>query len=229
MGKRVYLSPSNQENNQYAIGGSEETYMNRVADVIQAVLVSHGVETYRNIPSMTLQQVVFDSNQVNPDIHAAIHSNSGGGHGCEVFCYKHGSTKGETLANLVYNEVSAITPYKDRGVKQGYNFYGKGQHMYEVAYTNAPAFLVEVAFHDNTEEAQWIVNNINNLGIAIAKGILSYLGITYVAPTPPQTQPQTNVLYRVLCGSYAVRGNAEKKVQQLKTAGFDAVIMTFQK
>lgn len=228
MGKRVFLSPSGQEGNTYAIGGSEEQYMNQVADVIEAVLKRHGIEVRRNNPGMTLQQMVQDSNQYDPDVHAAIHSNSGGGHWAEVFCYKFGAV-GEDLARLVYEYVSELTPGSDRGVKQGYNFYGKGSHMYEVTYTNAPAFLVECAFHDNTEEAQWIANNIENLGIAISKGILEYLGIAYQEPTPPPLQPQTDVLWRVMCGSYSVKENALHKVEQLKAAGFDAIIMPFKK
>jgi hypothetical protein len=71
-----------------------------------------------------------------------------------------------------------MTPTSDRGVKEGYKLYN-GQPMYELAYTNAPACLVEVAYHDNIDDAIWIINNIENIGIALAKGILEYFGIAY--------------------------------------------------
>ena len=44
-------------------------------------------------------------------------------------------------------------------------------------------------------------------------------------PEKPQEQPKTGKLYRVMCGSFSHEDNAEKRVQELKDAGFDAVIM----
>jgi len=96
-----------------------------------------------------------------------------------------------------------------------------GIHMYEVAYTNAIAVLVEVEFHDNVNGATWIVNNIEQIGIALAKGVLSSLGISYVHLSPPTSK----TFYRVMCGSFAKRENAEKRVEELKKAGFESTIM----
>jgi N-acetylmuramoyl-L-alanine amidase len=225
MDKSVYLSPSTQENN-VGVGnyGTEEQVMNRVSDVVEGVLNRHDIKVYRNKPSMTLREVVADSNAKRPTIHFAIHSNSGGGSGCEVFCWKKGET-GEDLANMVYNYLSALTPMKDRGVQQGYDYYGKGVHMYEVTYTNAPAALVEVAFHDNSVDANWILNNIRPIGETMAKALINYLGVTYISPTV--TPQNTNCLYRVMCGSYVSKDNAEAKVKQLQEKGFEACVMTF--
>lgn len=179
MSKSVYLSPSMQENNMGASNfGTEEQRMNQVADVTERILRQHDIVVYRNKPDMTLAQMVSDSNNKKPDIHFAIHSNAGGGRGCEVYCHRFGGN-GEKLARAVYAELSPITPTEDRGVGQGYNFYGQGKHMYELAYTNAPATLVETAFHDNKDDAAWIINNIEVIGMALAKGILAYFGIQY--------------------------------------------------
>jgi N-acetylmuramoyl-L-alanine amidase len=223
MAKTVYLSPSTQDDN---IGkgnyGTEEIRMNQITNVIAYHLNRHGVVVYRNNPSMSLRQVVEDSNNKNPDFHFAIHSNAGGGRGCEVFCYKAGED-GEAQAWGIYNELSLITPTGDRGVKQGFNFYGNGVHMYEVAYTNAIAALVEIAFHDNLDDANWIISNIEPIGIALAKGVLKALGISYVNPNP--TPPTSKKLYRVMCGSYGIKENAEKRVAELKKLGIEAVIM----
>ncbi len=43
-------------------------------------------------------------------------------------------------------------------------------------------------------------------------------------PAPEPEQPATDKLYRVQVGAFAVRENAEKMVQRLKAAGFDAFI-----
>jgi N-acetylmuramoyl-L-alanine amidase len=221
MAKKVYLSPSTQEDNIGAGNyGTEEIRMNQITDVVAYHLTRLGIVVYRNDPHMTLRRVVEDSNNKDVDFHLAIHSNAGGGRGCEVFCYKAGEA-GEAEAWKIYHELSAITPTADRGVKQGYNYYGDGIHMYEVAYTNAIAVLVEVEFHDNVGGATWIVNNIEQIGIALAKGVLSSLGMSYVPLSPPTSK----TFYRVMCGSFAKRENAEKRVEELKKAGFESTIM----
>ena len=42
---------------------------------------------------------------------------------------------------------------------------------------------------------------------------------------PPAEREKTAKLYRVQCGAFSSEGNAEKRVKELKAAGFDAVIM----
>lgn len=223
MSKAIYLSPSMQENNVGAGSyGTEEKRMNQVADVVERVLIDHGVKVYRNKPDWTLQQAVKDSNSKKPDLHYAIHSNAGGGRGGEVFAYAP-SGEGEKAARAIYFELEPITPTSDRGVK----FNPK---LYELNSTNAPAALVEIAFHDNADDAKWIIDNIEGIGIALAKGVLKYFGIAYKEPSKPEVQPSDDQkLYRVMAGSYSIRENAEKQVRKLKAAGFDAVIMIFNK
>jgi N-acetylmuramoyl-L-alanine amidase len=180
--KSVYLSPSLQKDN-IGIGdyGSECFRMNLVADVVEETLKKHRVTVYRNKPDMTLGQVVVDSNIKKPNIHFAIHSNANDGktRGGEVFCHRFGG-EGERLARAIYKELEPITPSKDRGVKEGCNHYGPGKPLYELAKTTAPAALVEIAFHDNKEDAMWIISNLEVIGIALARGVLAYFGIQFV-------------------------------------------------
>ena len=182
MSKKVYLSPSTQEKNIGALNYKTEEYeMNLVCDVIQKILLEHDVVVFRNKPTMSLAKVVIDSNTVKPDIHFAIHSNAGNKkvRGAVVYCYKFGS-EGEKFAKVIYDKLSKITPVKDHGVQQGYNFYGIGKHMYEVAYTTAPACLAETSFHDNPDDAKWIMNNIDLIGRTYAEGILEFLNIPII-------------------------------------------------
>ena len=219
---KVYLSPSIQLNNVGAGDyGTESFRMNQVADVVARQLARHGIEVYRNTTEMSLRQIVEHSNAVNPDIHFAIHSNAsdGSASGCEVFCYKAGAP-GEDLAWDIYNSLVSIDPVGGRGVKEGYNYYGNGKHMYEVAYTNAPAALVEIDFHDNASQAKWIVENIEAIGTALAKGILKNLKIAYI---PDKVNP--SITYRVMCGSFKDKNNAFKRVEELEKLGFDSMIM----
>ena len=215
--KSIYLSPSTQEKN-IGVGnyGSEEKRMNQVSDVVEKVLIEHGIKVYRNRPDWDLKEVVKDSNMRKPNLHFAIHSNAGGGRGAEIFAYSPGG-EGEKAAKIIYDEFEKITNIKGRGIKFNSKFY-------ELNSTNAPAILIEVAFHDNLEDANWIINNIDKIGVALAKGVLRYFNIPYKV----KVDDNSKVLYRVMAGSYSNKENAERQVEKLKAAGFDAVIMPYK-
>lgn len=176
----VYLSPSTQEFNVgYGNYGTEEQRMNQIADVVQYELERHGVSVARNSPEQTLREVVAQSNEINPKLHVAIHSNANDGlsRGAEVYTHRLGGT-GEVLADNLYEQIELISPTEGLGVKASAPLFG-GQGLYELRYTRAPAALAEVAFHDNPEDAQFIISNIYQIGNAVAKGILETLGIPY--------------------------------------------------
>ena len=97
--------------------------------------------------------------------------------------------EGEKLANAIYGYLSALTPTEDLGVKEGYSTFN-GQGMYELRRTVAPAILAEIAFHDNPQDAQFIMDNIYEIGQGIAKGILDYFGISYI----PDSMANQNML-----------------------------------
>lgn len=215
--KSIYLSPSTQERNiGYGNYGSEKYRMNQVADVVEKILTQHGVKVYRNRPDWDLKEVVRDSNLRKSDLHFAIHSNAGGGRGAEIFAYS-SQSEGAKAAKIIYDEFEKITNIKGRGIKFNSKFY-------ELNSTNAPAILIEVAFHDNLEDANWIINNIEKIGVALAKGALKYFGVPY----KDMTTNNSKIIYRVMVGSYSKRENAEKQVERLKKAGFDAVIMPYK-
>ena len=72
----IYLSPSTQENNLYVTGGSEEEWMNRLADAMVPYLDSSGIQYVRNTPDMTAASSIRASNAGNYDLHLALHSNA---------------------------------------------------------------------------------------------------------------------------------------------------------
>ena len=171
----IYISPSKQEHNiGYGKYGSEEYRMNQIADITCRHLDKTSITYYRNAPSMTTNEIVSDSNSKNPDIHLAIHSNAGGGTGAECWIYDWGGER-ERFARIIYNRISNITPMEDRGIKLGPKFA-------ELRRTTAPACIIEVAFHDRREDAWWILDNIELIGIELAKGICEYFGIDLSLP-----------------------------------------------
>lgn len=225
MTKSVYLSPSTQEAN---VGkgayGTEETRMNQVTDITEKILKEHGVTVFRNKATMTLKELVVDSNSKKPTIHFAIHTNAGGGgRGCEVYCHRFGG-EGEKLARALYKQIEPLTPSADRGVKEGCNHFGAGKPLYELAKTTAPAALIEIAFHDNIDDAAWILNNMELVGIALAKGVLSYFGIAYIPPKVVIPKKTPTKYYLVQVGAYIQKASAIDVIVKLKKAGFDGII-----
>lgn len=166
---KVYLSPSTQVWN-IGVGeyGNESRRMNEITDRLVPLLESWGFIVYRNRPDMSLAQVVADSNSKNVDAHIAIHSNAGGGQGTECWVYKLGYDA-EKLAKCIYNELAPLSPGADRGIKENPNYY-------ETRETKAPAVIVEIGFHDNPADAQWIMNCKDDIALAIAKGTCKYFG-----------------------------------------------------
>ena len=102
----LFLSPSVQEYNRYINGlGSEEYYMNLVADAMEPYLISCGISFTRNDPDDTLQQAIALSNAGNYDFHLALHSNAappalaGQLQGCDIYYYAT-STQGARAAKI---------------------------------------------------------------------------------------------------------------------------------
>ena len=68
----IYLSPSTQENNMYVTGGSEEQWMNRLADAMVPYLDASGIQYTRNTPDMTAVSSIRASNAGTYDLHLAL-------------------------------------------------------------------------------------------------------------------------------------------------------------
>jgi N-acetylmuramoyl-L-alanine amidase len=142
--------------------------------------------------------------------------------GVETFVYTSPSTKSVQLAEKIQAALVGVG-FTNRGVKKA-NFHVLRE-------TKAPAVLVEVGFIDNSGDNRLFDSKRDEIIKALVKAILSQLGISYTAPSSgSQTAPSSGqILYRVMAGSYAVRGNAERQVKRLKAAGFDATIMIYEK
>lgn len=185
----VYLSPSPAHfNTGYGNYGTEERRMNLIADVVEYELTRHGVTTVRNNPDMTLTEVVADANAQNPKIYVVIQSQAADTtqRGSQVYYYKPGGN-GQRLASDIFNFLGDVTPTEDIGLSDGSAVYG-GLGFYELRRTRMPAVIVMVGFHDNPLDADFIIDYTYEIGVAIARGILEYLGIPYNEDTPENVQ-----------------------------------------
>ena len=171
-----------------------------------------------------VQQEVAEANASGADIAFSIHTNAGGGDGSESFYYA-GNANGKRLAELCEKHTKALGQ-NSRGVKTNNLMFTRETKM--------TAVLVECAFIDKATDIT-IVDTVaeqNAFGVAYAKAILEYFGITYKSATSTvttgsakSTSTTTNgTIYRVQCGAFKDRKNAEALVNALKAKGFDAII-----
>jgi len=178
---KIFLSPSLQEWNPYVDGGNEEYYMNLIADAMEPYLRASNIEFDRNSPEQTLTQAIGQSNKGNYDLHFAIHSNAapenlaGKLSGADFYFYPT-SSKGKEAATVISENYKKIYP-NPSNVE-----IIPTTTLAEVKRTKAPAVLAEVAYHDNPTQAQWIRDNINEIGKNLAEGIALYLGVPFVEP-----------------------------------------------
>lgn len=182
----IYLSPSTQDWNHYINGGTEEYYMNLIADAMEPYLIASGIEFDRNTPDMTAATSIAASNSGNYDLHLALHSNAapenlaGQLRGPDVYFYP-GSVEGERAANIIANNLKAIYPDPNLVDARPSTTIG------EVRRTKAPSVLIEFAYHDNEEDANWIKNNIEAIARNVVLSLTEYFGLPFVEPQPPRT------------------------------------------
>lgn len=177
----IYLSPSVQEFNPYIIGGNEEYYMNLVADAMIPYLRAGGIGFTRNNPGNTLSQVIAQSNTGSYDLHLALHSNAspesmrGALQGPDVYHFTT-STKGRQAADVIAENMKEIYPNPDLVTVI------PTTTLSELRRTRAPAVLVEIAYHDNYDDAVWIRDNINAIGRNLARSVAQFLKVPFVSP-----------------------------------------------
>lgn len=176
----IYLSPSTQEFNPYAGGGNEEQYMNLIADAMEPYLVSSGIRFVRNSPDMTAASSIAESNMGNYDLHFAIHSNAsstGNARGVEAYYYP-SSTQGKRFAEILVKNLQLIYPLPNATRIVPTTSLG------EVRRTKAPSVLLEVAYHDNPLDAEWIRNNVEAIAQNLVLSLTEYFGIPFNYPQP---------------------------------------------
>lgn len=214
----IYLSPSTQESNIYVSGGSEEYWMNLLADELEPWLTSSGIKYVRNTPQMTAASSIKASNAGNFDFHLALHSNAspeekyGSARGIIAF-YAPSSTKGRRAAVLIADNLRSIYPLPDKVRAETTTYLG------EVTKTRAPAVLVEIGYHDNAEDAKWITSNLEEIAEKLALSMTEYFGLSLIPPQAPQTGRVTT-----LFGNLNIRSHPDISSSVIGSAPRGAVL-----
>lgn len=189
----LFLSPSLQPFNEYVNGGNEQQYMNLIADAMEPYLIANGIHFDRSDENGSLRDAIKSSNMGNYDLHLALHSNaappslSGVLTGTDVY-YKTGSYEGENAANIIADNFKTIYPNPDK-VKAV-----STDSLAELNMTTSPAVLMEIAYHDNPEDAQWIKDNITSIAKNIVQSLTYYFDIPFIFDivSPYEARVDTN-------------------------------------
>ena len=214
MAKKVYIGVGHggYDPGAVAFGRKEKDLALDIAKACMDTLIYHGVTvkiSRETDITKDLSDRIKECNSFAPDVALDIHLNAGGGDGAEVFHAKNDS-KDDALAQNVLNEIIAIGQ-NSRGLKtklasNGTDYFGFIRQI------KCPSVLVECAFMDNATDVQ-IVDTLEErkkMGVAIAKGILKTLGISYktASATTTASAIKTGDLVSIKTGAKYYNGKA---------------------
>lgn len=177
----IFLSPSVQEYNPYITGGNEEQYMNLIADAMMPYLEASGIQVTRNDPDEPVTAAIAASNAGNYDLHLALHSNaapeslSGQLQGPDVYYYR-GSVRGQEAATIFANNLKWIYPDPDLVTVI------PNTTLAELRRVTAPSVLIELAYHDNYADAEWLKSNVDVIAYNLSVSVADFLGVEFLVP-----------------------------------------------
>lgn len=184
MSKKIYLSPEDRASNVYASTAlwngrttNEKEQMGRCADYMEIALKRCGFEVI-NAQYGNMYDRVAESNAWPADLHMAPHTNGFDGTvaGTRVHCYP--SEQSRKIGKLIQDRIAPLSPGTSERLVESDN-------LYELRYTHMPAVLPEFGFHDNPEEAQWLIDNMEAIAEETVQAVCEYFEVPYIAPDKP--------------------------------------------
>ncbi len=184
----IYLSPSTQEYNPYITGsGSEEYWMNRIADAMEPYLRANTIRFTRNTPEMTAASSIAQAARGSYDFYLALHSNASGDGSSEgrqrgiIAFYYPTSTNGRRAADIFVTNLKEIYPLPQLVTARATTALG------EVRQPKMPSVLLEIGYHDNTADARWIEENVQPIAENLSRSLTEYFALPFIYPTTPRT------------------------------------------
>ena len=210
MSKKIYISPSSQPANTYAVGDTnEQEQCRRIGAALEAALWRCGFDAKAGL-SGSMYTRVPESNDFGADLHLPIHTNAFDGKvaGLRIMVYKKGG-EAEAIAKAIMAALAPITPGASDGISAQ-------PQLYEIGSSKALCVYIEVGFHDNPEEAQWIIDHTQDIAEAICKGLCSHYGVEF--------KEEEKTIYRVQVGAFLEKRNALRLRDDLILKGYEAFI-----
>ena len=183
----LFLSPSTQYFNPYVTTGDERYWMNALADEMMPYLHASGITVTRNDPDGSAAQSIRDSNASRQDFHLALHSNASGDGSTEgrqrgiIAFYYPTSANGRRAANIFVENLKEIYPLPSLVTARATTALG------EVRQPKPPSVLLEIGYHDNTADAVWIQDNVQNIAENLSRSLAEYFALPFIYPMTPRT------------------------------------------
>ena len=221
-------------------GFQEHERVSTLADKIAKHLTGKGLKVHTGVNNYV--NVYVNSNTYGKKFALSLHLNSASdssASGCEILVplkEKYFDLEIEILKGL------EGLGFKNRGLKsRDYNTeawslrtngqVSSGTDYYKEIRTawakGVSLSIVEFCFISNSADIQRFNNNIDKIALLVANAILRMLKIDLIPEPKPTTTKET--YFRVMCGSFKERANAEKLLVDLKNKGFNGSIMIFEK
>lgn len=195
----------------------ENIHCKAYMDIVEKRLKELSIDVRRTFQNQTgdecLRNRVKDANAWGADIYYVAHTNAGGGRYSMTMCYKDNASVEK--ANVFHKYRKCV---KDHKVK-------KRTDLYEINATKMPCMYDELFFHDNATDCAWFHNGgMELLAEETVQALCELVGVTYKKEEPKVVDTEKK-LYKVQCGAFADRKNAEALVKKLKEAGYPAIIV----
>ena len=206
---------------------TREWYLNdRIADKLVKLLAYYDCSVLRvddttGATDVSLSDRCKKANSWGADIYISIHHNAGvggkSGGGTEVYYYSSNDLR-KRQAYKLYEEIVEST-----GLKGNRSTPVKKYGFYVLKNTNMAAFLIENGFMDSTTDTPIILTDAH--AEKTAHGIIDFLIDVYALKKETVTGNTGENLYKVQCGAFSSKANAENLKKKLKDAGFEAVVV----
>lgn len=215
-------------------------------------LIREGLEEYEDVTVTTSRPSMNDNptlaararSGAGADLQIQLHSNAGGGHGPEVILRPDATDDIVEIAKEIRQAIRGLSGLPFRPLKfpisdgkggiiwktergPGVSYYGELRHS-----PIRDTMLLEMAFHDNPNEARILRTKRQELANAIVQAIATHYRLEKKkALQDPKNGPYVNdkgerLWFRVLAGSYRTRAEAEAVIKDLEAKGYtDAWLM----
>lgn len=217
MSKKIYISPSSQPANKYAVGNTnEQEQCRKIGAALETKLNKLGFNAKAGL-SGTMYTRTKASNDMGADLHLPIHTNAFDGKvaGLRIMISKKGG-EAEKIAKAIMATLAPITPGASDGISVQ-------SGLYEISNTTAICVYIEVGFHDNPTEAKWIIEHTDDIADAIAQGLCNHYGVakktetsvapvTPAAPSAPVEKSIDELAREVIAGKYGSGDERKKKL-----------------
>ena len=203
--KKIYLSPERRpapHGKYWGMEVYEHDVCREIAALLCPMLVRCGfaVKTAEDAPNIV--QRVAEAAAWGADCYLPIHTNAstadvtkeGTAQGPLVIRYGASGGVSDRACTMVYNRLMEIYP---RDTRRGVVANTGG--FYEIDKTPMLSIYPELAFHDNGEDAHWLVNSKAEIAEALCRGLCDWYGVEFAPETasfrPPRTQetPRTQL------------------------------------